>query len=104
MAKSIEEKIEDIAKQQLKDFKVKYYTKTESINTEIDEALKNAPSKSGGIGANFPDIKCFVDYKGRKLPVMIEVKGREEDLEKLNDLGEVDNYDKKDVPIYANIA
>ena len=104
MAKSIEEKIEDIAKQQLKGFKVTYYTKTESINTEIDEALKNAPSKSGGIGANFPDIKCFVDYKGRRLPIMIEVKGREEDLEKLNDLGEVDNYDKKDVPIYANIA
>ncbi|MBP5369283.1 MAG: N-6 DNA methylase [Bacteroidales bacterium] len=104
MAKSIEEKIEDIAKQQLKDFKVKYFTKTESINTEIDAALKNAPSKSGGVGANFPDIKCFVEYKGRKFPIMIEVKGREEDLEKLNDLGEVDNYDKKDLPIYANIA
>lgn len=104
MPKSIEEKIEDIAKQQLKNFKVKYFTKTESINTEIDEALKNAPSKSGGFGNNFPDIKCFVDYKGRKLPVMIEVKGRKEDLEKLNDLGEVDNYDKKDQPIYSNIA
>ncbi|MBR2261862.1 MAG: N-6 DNA methylase [Paludibacteraceae bacterium] len=104
MAKSIEEKIEDIAKQQLNDFKVKYYTKTEDINTEIDEALKNAPSKSGGIGANFPDIKCFVDYKGRKLPIMIEVKGREEYLEKLNDLGEVDNYDKKGLPLYSNIA
>lgn len=104
MAKSIEEKIEDIAKQQLKEFKVEYYTKTASINTEIDEALKNAPSKNGGVGANFPDIKCFIDYKGRKLPVMIEIKGRKEDLEKLNDLGEVDNYDKNDQPIYANIA
>lgn len=104
MAKSIEEKIEDIAKQQLKEFKVEYYTKTASINTEIDVALKNAPSKNGGVGANFPDIKCFIDYKGRKLPVMIEIKGRKEDLEKLNDLGEVDNYDKNDQPIYANIA
>ena len=104
MAKSIEEKIEDIAKQQLKEFKVEYYTKTASINTEIDEALKNAPSKNGGVGSNFPDIKCFIDYKGRKLPVMIEIKGRKEDLEKLNDLGEVDNYDKNDQPIYANIA
>ena len=104
MAKSIEEQIEDIAKKQLNDFKVKYFTKTESINTEIDEALRNAPSKNGGGGSNFPDIKCFVDFKGRKLPVMIEVKGRKEDLEKLNDLGEVDNYDKKDQPIYANIA
>lgn len=104
MAKSIEEKIEDIAKQQLKEFKVEYYTKTASINTEIDEALKNAPSKNGGVGSNFPDIKCFIDYKGRKLPVMIEIKGRKEDIEKLNDLGEVDNYDKNDQPIYANIA
>ena len=104
MVKSIEEKIEDIAKQQLNDFNVKYFTKTESINTEIDEALKNAPSKNGGSGANYPDIKCFVEYNGRKLPIMIEIKGREEDLEKLNDLGEVDNYDKNDMPIYANIA
>ena len=101
--KSIEEKIEDIAKLQLNDFKVKYYTKTESINTEIDEALKNAPSKRGNDGGNLPDIKCFVDYKGRKLPIMIEVKGREEYLEKLNDFGEVDNYDKKGFPLYANI-
>ena len=87
----------------MNDFKVKYYTKTESINTEIDEALKNAPSKRGKGGGNLPDIKCFVDYKGRKLPIMIEVKGRKEDLEKLNDLGEVDNYDKKGFPLYANI-
>lgn len=104
MAKSIEEKIEDIAKKQLDKFGVKYFTKTESVNTEIDEALKNAPSKNGGVGNNYPDIKCFVEYKGRKLPIMIEVKGREEDLEKLNELGEVDNYDKKDLPIYANIS
>lgn len=104
MTKSIEETIEDIAKQQLKDFNVTYYPKTDIINTEIDEALKNAPSKSGGSGNNYPDIKCFVDHKGRKLPVMIEVKGRKEDLEKLNDLGEVDNYDKNDLPKYKIIA
>lgn len=104
MAKSIEEKIEDIAKKQLNDFKVKYYNKTESINTEIDNALRNAPSKKGGSGSNFPDIKCFIDYKGRKLSIMIEVKGRKDDLEKLNELGEVDNYDKKDEPNYTNIA
>ena len=104
MEKSIEETIEDIAKQQLNEFKVKYFTKTASINTEIDEALKNAPSKNGGSGVNYPDIKCFVEHKSRNFPVMIEVKGRKDDLEKLNDLGEVDNYDKKDVPIYANIA
>lgn len=104
MASSIEEKIEDIAKGWLKKYGVTYYTKTESINTEIDNALKIAPSKKGGTGNNFPDIKCFVEYKGRKIPVMIEVKGRKEALEKLNDMGEVDNYGKNDLPSYNNIA
>lgn len=104
MAKSIEEKIEDIAKDWLKKFDVTYYTKTENINTEIDDALKKAPSKKGGTGNNYPDIKCFVEYKGRKIPVMIEVKGRKKDLEKLNAMGEVDNYTKSNLPNYTNIA
>lgn len=103
-SKSIEEKVEDIAKGWLKKFGVTYYTKTESINTEIDEALKNAPSKKGGSGNNFPDIKCFVEFRGRKIPVMIEAKGRKNDLEKLNAMGEVDNYGKNDLPNYTNIA
>ncbi len=102
--KSIEEKVEDIAKDWLKKFGVAYYTKTESINTEIDDALKKAPSKKGGSGNNFPDIKCFVEFKGRKIPVMIETKGRKDDLEKLNAMGEVDNYGKNDFPNYTNIA
>lgn len=103
MQRSIEEQVEDIAKKQLDKYKVKYYTKTESVNNEIDEALKNAPSKNGKDGGNYPDIKCFIDYKGRKIPVMIEVKGQKEYLEKLNALGEVDNYEKNDVPDYTNI-
>ena len=45
---SIEEQIEDIAKDWLKSLKIKYYTKTESINSQIEDALKRAPSKSGG--------------------------------------------------------
>lgn len=44
--KSIEEIIEDDAKRQLEKLKVKIFSKTASINTEIDEALKKAPSKS----------------------------------------------------------
>ena len=102
--KSIEEKVEDIVKKWLTDLKIPYYTKTESINKEIDVALKEAPSKTGGTGINYPDIKCFVNYKGRKLPVMIEIKGRKNDLEKLNAAGEVDNYGKDDLPNYTNIV
>lgn len=40
---SIEERVEDWCKQQFKG--QKYYTKTESINSEIEEALRKAPSK-----------------------------------------------------------
>ena len=40
--KSIEEQIEDWAKSQIK---IKYYTKTETINSEIEQALNIAPSK-----------------------------------------------------------
>ncbi len=71
--RSIEEQVEDIAKKQLVD--VKYYTKTETINPEIESALKAAPSKSGGTGANIPDIKLLLETKTmRRNPVMIEVK------------------------------
>ena len=78
---SIEEQIEDIAKKQLDKIKVKYFTKTESINSEIDDALKKAPSKNGGDGNNYPDIKLFLQTsKGRKIPVMIEVKGTKDCL------------------------
>lgn len=52
MAKSIEEKIEDHAKAELKKLNLKYYTKTEIINESIDEALNKAPNKKGGDGVN----------------------------------------------------
>ena len=102
---SIEEQIEDIAKRQLSDIKVKYFTKTESINSEIDEALQKAPSKSGGDGNNYPDIKLFLQTsKGRKIPVMIEVKGTKGSLVKHNELQEIENTKKDGSPHYANIA
>lgn len=101
---SIEEQIEDIAKKQLDDIKVKYFTKTESINSEIDEALRKAPSKNGGDGCNYPDIKLFLQTKtGRKIPIMIEVKGTKGDLVKYNELNEIENIKKDGTPHYANI-
>lgn len=105
MAKSIEEQIEDCAKQWLlKDKNIKYFTKTESINEEIEEALKQAPSKSGGKGTNFPDIKLFIETKKmRKIPVMIEVKGTKGNFIKLNANGEIDNVTKDNKPNYTNI-
>ena len=76
MVKSIEEKIEDIFKKQLDDFNIKYFTKTESINPSIDEALKNSISKAGGTGNNYPDIRILIESSSmRRIPVMIEAKG-----------------------------
>lgn len=99
---SIEEQVEDIAKKQLSE--IKYYTKTEVINSEIEKALKIAPSKSGGSGKNFPDIKLFIETKDlRYIPVMIEVKGKKGDFIKLNSSGEIENKTKDGSPHFNNI-
>ena len=101
--KSIEEQIEDWCKKQFNG--QKYYTKTECINPEIEMALEKAPSKQGGSGKNFPDIKfMLISDNGRKIPVMIEVKGKKGDLIKVNEKGEVENKKKNSEPNYQNIA
>ena len=99
---SIEERIEDWCKQQLET----YYIKTQSINSEIDEALSKFPSKQGGSGKNYPDIKCLIQTPDlRYIPVMIEVKGSKGALEKLDDTQVyVDNSKKDGSPNYQNIA
>lgn len=101
--RSIEERIEDWCKKQFDG--QKYYTKTDSINSEIESALEKAPSKQGGSGKNYPDIKCLLTVEDcRRIPVMIEVKGKKGCLIKVNDKGEVDNTKKKSEPNYQNIS
>ena len=103
--KSIEEIIEDTAKIQLNEYGVKYFTKNESINTEIDDALKKAPSKKGGKGPNYPDIKLLITTsKMRILPVMIEVKGKKGDFVKLTDDGFVENRKTSGEYNYTNVS
>lgn len=101
-ASSIEEQVEDWCKQQL--LGTKYYTKTEAINPEIEEALRKAPSKKGGSGTNFPDIKCFIETSDlRRIPVMIEVKGTKGDFVKA-DIDNIENKKKDGEPNYTNIS
>lgn len=103
-SKSIEEQVEDKAKKQLTDAHVKFYAKTEAINQEIQAALEKAPSKSGGSGTNYPDIKVLVTTsKMRRIPVMIEVKGKQGDLIKTDEQGGIANADAQGKPIYSNI-
>lgn len=100
--KSVEEQIEDLAKEQLKS--IKYYTKTEVINSEIESALKKSPSKSGGEGMNYPDIKLLLRTKDmRSIPVMIEVKGSKGKFIKTNISGEIENKKSDGTPFYKNI-
>lgn len=101
--KSIEERIEDWCKEQFAG--QKYYTKTDFVNSEIESALEKAPSKQGGSGKNYPDIKCLLTVENcRRIPVMIEVKGIKGCLIKVNDKGEVDNVKKNSEPNYQNIS
>lgn len=101
---SIEEKIEDWAKQCLNTYHIDYITKAESMGTDIDDALKIEASKSGGNGGNFPDIKLFIEIDSSKIPVIIECKGKKGFLCKLNANGEPDNKKKDGTSNYNNIG
>lgn len=90
MSKSVEEKVEDYYKSLLDHLGVARYDKTQPINSEISEALHRADSKSGGSGNNYPDIQLLLDNAhGRRVPVMIEVKGSKNKLEKLDGDGHI---------------
>lgn len=100
---SIKEQVEFCCKQQLQG--VKLYFTTESINSEIEAALRKAPSKSGDEGINHPDLKCLLKTSNmHHIPVMIEVKGENEDFIKLDKTGEICNLNKDKEPYYGNIA
>lgn len=88
---SVEEKVEEYYKTQLDKLKIRHYGKTESVNRTIDDALKNADSKSGNSGNNYPDIKLLLENKTRRnIPVMTEAKGSKGKLEKLTKDGDIE--------------
>ena len=80
---SLEEKVEDYYKNLLKHLGIRIYSKTESIRNDIDEALSEAISKSGGNGKNYPDIKFILQNSlGETILVLVEAKGGKNKLEK----------------------
>nr|WP_317283489.1 hypothetical protein [uncultured Sellimonas sp.] len=88
---SIEEKVEEHFKALLDDFGIRHYGKTEEINSSITKALREADSKSGGSGVNYPDIQLLLQNKTRRdIPVMIEAKGTKGKLEKLTPGGDIE--------------
>ena len=104
MAKSIEPNIADLANGWLKSYGLDYKLEQEELNSEIDNALKKYESKGGGKGGNRPDAKLIIkDSSGRYYPILIEYKGKKDDLEKLNEQGYVENINKKFEPNFTNI-
>lgn len=58
-----------------------------------------------GTGANYPDIKLFIETKElKRIPVMIEVKGTKGDFIKVNSNNEIDNFTKDGSFNFNNIS
>ena len=88
---SVEEKVEEFFKKKLDDLNIRHYGKAEFVNRSIEDALKQADSKSGNSGNNYPDIKLLLQNKTRRdIPVMIEAKGSKGKLEKLTKDGDIE--------------
>ena len=101
---SIEPNIAELANGWLKKYKLPYKLEQGSLNTEIDKALNDYHSKSGGKGGNRPDAKILLqDDNLDYYPILIEYKGTKGKLEKLNANGLVDNRTAKNAPNFKNI-
>ena len=101
---SIEPNIADLANGWLKSYGLDYKLEQESLNSQIDKALDNYLSKSGGLGGNRPDAKLLIrDKELNDWPVLIEYKGYKDRLVKLDSAGNVDNLTPKKQPNFKNI-
>lgn len=92
MAKSIEPEVKNWFAQALSQHKTKYCIEQRTLNVEIENALKAAPSKSGGNGYGRPDFQLMVKDPTtlKNIPVMVEAKGTKGKLLKLTKLGEME--------------
>lgn len=97
--KSIEPNIADLANGWLKSYGLDYKLEQESLNSEIDKALDNYFSKSGGSGGNRPDAKLLLQDKELNYwAILIEYKGYKDKLVKLDSAGNVDNLTPQKAP------
>jgi hypothetical protein len=105
MAQSIEPNIADLANGWMKSYNLPYKLEQETINSEIDNALKDYESKSGGKGGNRPDSKVLLQDKNLNYyPILIEYKGEKGKLVKLDKENQVENITTKNEPNYKNIS
>lgn len=83
-SRSIEAVVAQWANEQLNKSGWEIHLENGSINKKIEEALKTAQSKSGGDGGCRPDAQLMITNGAKKIPVMIEYKGKKGDLESLD--------------------
>ncbi len=101
---SVEPNIADLVNGWLKSYKLDYKLEQESLNAEIDLALNDYYSKSGGKGGNRPDAKLLLRSKeGKDYPILIEYKGYKDKLIKLDNEGNIANRKADGQPDYNNI-
>lgn len=101
---SVEPQVADLANSWMRGYGLEYKLEQEHINSEIDKALEEYYTKNGGSGRNRPDAKLLLkDNQGRWFPVLIEYKGYQDKLEKLDEHGVVENKNSKNEPLFNNI-
>lgn len=72
---SVEPNIADLVNGWLKSYKLDYKLEQESLNTEIDQALNDYFSKSGGKGGNRPDAKLLLrSSDGKYYPILLNIR------------------------------
>lgn len=105
MAQSVEPMIADLSNNWLKSYGLDYKLEQESLNSEIDKALKNYESKSGWKGWNRPDAKLLLkEWKTLKYrPILIEYKWKKGSLEKLDNNWYIENKNDRNEYIFKNI-
>lgn len=101
---SVEPNIADLVNSWLKSYGLDYKLEQESLNEEIDKALNEYASKSGGTGGNRPDAKLLLqDEALNYYPVLIEYKGYKDKLVKLDANNQIANKNNKNEPNFKNI-
>ncbi|MCK3655160.1 restriction endonuclease subunit M [Pasteurellaceae bacterium Macca] len=102
---SIEPNIADLVNGWLKSYQLDYKLEQEHLNDDIDNALSDYFSKTGGEGANRPDAKLLLRHESSQqdYPILIEYKGYKDKLAKLDSDGNVVNRNDKGEPLFKNI-
>ncbi len=102
--KSVEPNITDLVNGWLKSYGVEYKLQQEPLNPQIEKALEEYSSKSGGSGGNRPDAKLLLrDSNLTDWPILIEYKGYKDRLVKFDSEGRIANRTAKNEPDYKNI-